>query len=75
MRAKFIGANGSLGFRHGQWYRIDSLENRNGFVLLSEHSGFYCLYSNSVYVRQKFLKNLIFSQKRSGDYWQQSGAI
>ena len=46
MRAKFIGVDGSLGFRHGQWYRIDSLENRKGFVLLREHSGLCCLYSN-----------------------------
>lgn len=46
MRAKFIGADGSLGFRHGQWYGIDSLESKHGFILLKEYSGLYCLYSN-----------------------------
>lgn len=46
MRAQFIGADGSLGFRYGQWYRIDSLENKYGFILLQEHSGLYCLYSS-----------------------------
>ena len=29
-----------------------------------------CSYSNSVYARQKSLKNRSFSQKRSGDCWQ-----
>lgn len=55
------------------WYGKQGKRNRDWRALLGLPNS--CLYSNSVYVRQKFLKNLIFSQKRSGDYWQQSGAI
>lgn len=46
MKAQFIGADGSMGFRRGQWYKIISIEEKFGQVLLREAGGHFCPYSN-----------------------------
>lgn len=42
MKAQFIGKNGSMGFRHGQWYKIIAIEERLGKVLVREAGGHFC---------------------------------
>ncbi len=46
MKAQFIGADGSMGFRRGRWYKIIAIEERLGKILLREAGGHFCPYSN-----------------------------
>lgn len=59
MKAQFIGKNGSMGFRCGQWYRIVAIEEHFKHIVLREASGLFCPYSNV----GKMLENWKFDKR------------
>ena len=61
--AQFVGADRSMGFRTGLWYRI-RLDYVKGMVMLREETGLYCPYESIGALRRnwRFEKNEIPSK-------------